>query len=191
MDFLKEIFDRALYEKVCEALKGKGRDGRDLALLPNDGSFVPLAKFNELLQQKRQLEKEQVDKEELAGLREQIKELARAKVELFIDQQLSAMRVKNAAAARALLAVEEGCEDLGIVQAEIDRVRQENTYLFDEEAPRFTGIILSDGLDIRKQHWQKDFPHLSEQQRVALKQEDRQGYRRAVEQHVKKARKVL
>ena len=188
MDFLKEFLGETLYEQMCEALVGKGPEGRDLVLLPDDGSFVPRAELEEAL---RQVEQRETEAAELIRLREQVRELSRAKVELFIEQQLDSMRVKSAAAARALLVFEEDCEDFGIIQAELDRVRRENEYLFDAEAPRFCGIVPSIGLDRQKALVRENFSHMSERERLRLMREDRPGYRRAVEQHVKKVRKVL
>ena len=192
MEFLKEFLDETLYDALLLALKGKGRDGKDFGLLPNDGSFVPLGKFNELLQQKKQLEKEQPDKDELVRLREQVVCLEQAKREYIIEQQLADMQVKNAAAARALLELDEKCGDADVIRAAIVKLKEDNDFLFEQETPRFTGIVLSDGDGAGAAfNGLHDFAMLSEAQRLRLKQENSQGYRQAYAQHVKTVRKVL
>ena len=46
---LKELLGEALYNQAAAALKGKGEGGKDVDLaIANDGSMVPVAKFNEL-----------------------------------------------------------------------------------------------------------------------------------------------
>lgn len=55
---LKELLGEELMAKVSEALKGKGKDGKDAELgVVNDGSFVPVAKFNEANDAKNAAEK--------------------------------------------------------------------------------------------------------------------------------------
>lgn len=54
MEQLKEYLGDALYGEVKEALKGKGKDGKDLLLaVANDGSFLPKAKFDTLYKEYR------------------------------------------------------------------------------------------------------------------------------------------
>lgn len=53
---LKEILGEDLFNKVSEALKGKGKDGKDIGLLINDGSYIPVSKFNEVNEAKKTLE---------------------------------------------------------------------------------------------------------------------------------------
>jgi hypothetical protein len=42
--------------KVTESLKGKGKDGKDIGLLINDGTYIPVSKFNEVNEAKKVLE---------------------------------------------------------------------------------------------------------------------------------------
>ncbi len=46
---LKELLGEALYNQAAAALKGKGEGGKDVELaIANNGSMVPVAKFNKL-----------------------------------------------------------------------------------------------------------------------------------------------
>lgn len=58
MDWLKKVLSNETYEKVIEELKGKGKDGTDMTFLPNDGTYVPVSKFNEANDAKKTLETE-------------------------------------------------------------------------------------------------------------------------------------
>lgn len=49
---LKQLLGEELYNTVSEALKGKGKDGKDIELvIGNDGSYVPAAKYDDLKSQ--------------------------------------------------------------------------------------------------------------------------------------------
>lgn len=45
---LKELLGEELYNTVTAAVKGKGKDGKDLDLIVNDGNYIPRIKFNEV-----------------------------------------------------------------------------------------------------------------------------------------------
>lgn len=51
MEWLKKLLGEDLYNKVVEALKGKGKDGKDIEFLQNDGTYIPKAKFDEKLEE--------------------------------------------------------------------------------------------------------------------------------------------
>lgn len=56
---LEELLGAELAAQVTEALKGKGKDGKDVSLgVINDGSYIPKAKFDELITEKKNLETE-------------------------------------------------------------------------------------------------------------------------------------
>ena len=58
MEWLKKILSEETYKKVIEETKGKGKDGADFTFLPNDGSYIPKAKFDEANTAKVTLESE-------------------------------------------------------------------------------------------------------------------------------------
>lgn len=58
---LKQLLGEDLYNKIIAALKGKGKDGKDVELLPNDGNYIPKEKFDAVNQEKKTY-KDQVDK---------------------------------------------------------------------------------------------------------------------------------
>lgn len=58
MEWLRKFLSNETYEKVIEELKGKGKDGADMTFLPNDGTYVPISKFNEANEAKKTLETE-------------------------------------------------------------------------------------------------------------------------------------
>ena len=58
MEWLKKVLSQETYDKVIAELKGKGKDGADMTFLPNDGTYVPISKFNEANEAKKTLETE-------------------------------------------------------------------------------------------------------------------------------------
>ena len=58
---LKELLGDELFGKITEALKGKGKDGKDAELLVNEGNYIPKEKFDALNTEKKTY-KDQVDK---------------------------------------------------------------------------------------------------------------------------------
>lgn len=70
MEWLKKLLGEDLYNKVVEALKGKGKDGKDIELLQNDGNYIPKAKFDEKLEEVKTLKGQLDDRDK------QLKDLA-------------------------------------------------------------------------------------------------------------------
>lgn len=70
---LKEILGEELYNKVTAALKGKGKDGKDVELLINDGTFIPKEKFDAVNTQKNDLTKQIGDLKKVTDEYEKLK----------------------------------------------------------------------------------------------------------------------
>lgn len=97
MEWLKKLLGEDLYNKVIEALKGKGKDGKDLELLQNDGSYIPKAKFDEKLEEVKTL-KGQLDERD-----KQLKDLAeKAKGNEELTKKIADLQEENKNAVKAL-----------------------------------------------------------------------------------------
>lgn len=83
---LKEILGEQLFNDVTAALKGKGKDGKDLSLLINDGiSWIPKDEFNKVNEAKKALEAEITNRDtQLKELSEKAK--GNAELELKIKE---------------------------------------------------------------------------------------------------------
>lgn len=66
---LEEILGDNLYKQVTAALKGKGKDGKDVNLIVNDGNYIPKEKFDSVNTQKNDLAKQIAERDK------QLKEL--------------------------------------------------------------------------------------------------------------------
>ncbi len=87
---LKELLGEELFNKVTETLKGKGKEGKDLSLLVNDGNFIPKEKFNEVNEAKKQLEADIKTRDE------QLKDLGeKAKGNEDLTKQINALTEAN------------------------------------------------------------------------------------------------
>jgi len=88
---LKELLGEELFGQVTAALKGKGKDNKDVELIINDGNYIPRTKFNELNEKVKSLEKE------IATRDEQLKDLAeKAKGNEELTKQIAALTEANA-----------------------------------------------------------------------------------------------
>ena len=87
---LKELLGEELFGQVTAALKGKGKDNKDVELIINDGNYIPRAKFNEVNEKVKALEKE------IATRDEQLKDLAeKAKGNEELTKQIAALTEAN------------------------------------------------------------------------------------------------
>ena len=87
---LKELLGEELFGQVTAALKGKGKDNKDVELIINDGNYIPRAKFNELNEKVKSLEKE------IATRDEQLKDLGeKAKGNEELTKQIAALTEAN------------------------------------------------------------------------------------------------
>ncbi len=160
---LKELLGEELYGKVIEALKGKGKDGKDISLLINDGSYIPKDKFDAVNTEKNDLKK-QIDErdkqlEELGKeargneeLTKQIDELmennkkAVEEYEVKLKQQafdhalenaIANAKGKNIKAIKALLKTDDiklDGDNLQGFEEQIKVLRESDGYLFDDSA---------------------------------------------------------
>lgn len=90
MEWLKKLLGEDLYNKVVEALKGKGKDGKDVELLQNDGNYIPKVKFDEKLEEAKTL-KGQLDERD-----KQLKDLAeKAKGNEDLTKQIADLQEAN------------------------------------------------------------------------------------------------
>lgn len=132
MDFLKKVLSKETYEKVVEELKGKGKDGADMTLLPNDGTYVPVTKFNEANDAKKTLEterdnyKSELEKlknssDDVSGLKKQIEDLEATITtnKTNYENELNTTRLNSA----VKLALSGKVHDTDIVSGLIDKTK--------------------------------------------------------------------
>ena len=87
---LLELLGEELFGQVSEALKGKGKDGKDLEIIVNDGNYIPRTKFNEVNEKVKSLEGE------IATRDAQLKELGeKAKGNAELEKQIADLTEAN------------------------------------------------------------------------------------------------
>ena len=87
---LKELLGEELFGQVTEALKGKGKDNKDVELIINDGNYIPRSKFNEVNEKVKSLETEITTRDE------QLKDLGeKAKGNADLEKQIAALTEAN------------------------------------------------------------------------------------------------
>lgn len=139
MDWLKKVLSNETYEKVINELKGKGKDGSDYTFLPNDGTYVPVSKFNEANEAKKTLEterdtyKSQLDKlktstDDVENLKKQISTLNDTITanKTKYEEQLQTTRLESA----VKVALTGKVQDIDIVSGLLDKTKitlDENT----------------------------------------------------------------
>lgn len=168
MKKLQEILGLELWAQVEAALRGQGKDGRDLELaVANDGSFIPKAKFDSLNKEYQALRAEltaaqndlaglddlQTEKnsleQALAAAEEEMGQVSaqyeqdfnKLKLEYSLERALTAAGARNTKAVRALLNEAElslGEDGLGGLDQQLAAVKDEAPYLFQSAAPLYT-----------------------------------------------------
>lgn len=87
---LKELLGEELFGQVSAALKGKGKEGKDIDLIINDGNYIPRSKFNEVNEKVKSLEGEITTRDE------QLKTLGeKAKGNEELTKQITALTEAN------------------------------------------------------------------------------------------------
>ena len=87
---LKELLGEELFGQVTAALKGKGKDNKDVELIINDGNYIPRSKFNEVNEKVKSLETEITTRDE------QLKDLGeKAKGNADLEKQIAALTEAN------------------------------------------------------------------------------------------------
>lgn len=72
---LKKLLGDELFTSISNALKGKGKDGKDMQLIASsEGDYIPKQKFNELLEAKTKAENETIA---LTAVQKKLDELAK------------------------------------------------------------------------------------------------------------------
>ena len=166
---MQDVLGEELYALVKEALKGKGREGKDLELaIINNGSYLPAEKFNQVNEENKSLKnrlKEQEaallrlpeEERERQGLSQKLEE-ERGKLELLqqewqeaarereqrhsLELALLSRKARSTKACLALLDREKINEET--LEQELDRLTAEHPYLFEEGKaglPRFAAEV--------------------------------------------------
>ena len=131
-EFLKNVLSKETYEKVLEEFKGKGKDGKDFEVLPNDGTYIPKSKFDDINTQKNTLEterntlKEELDKiknssEDITKLKEQITNLSTTITENDKKHKEELQEQKLNSALK--IAILKDVQDVDIVSSLIDKTK--------------------------------------------------------------------
>lgn len=131
-EFLKNVLSKETYEKVLEEFKGKGKDGKDFEVLPNDGTYIPKSKFDDINTQKNTLEterntlKEELDKiknsgEDVTKLKEQITNLSTTITENDKKHKEELQEQKLNSALK--IAILKDVQDVDIVSSLIDKTK--------------------------------------------------------------------
>ncbi len=160
---LKDILGEELFRQVEATLKGKGKDGKDIALaIANDGSFFPKAKFDEINDVNKTL-KEQLEaaNKQIEGFKgldiegvkkaaeewktkaEKAEAEAKTRIETLqfdhaLESALLGARAKNAKAVKALidadaLKLKDG-EIIGLSE-QLEKLKADNDFLFEAAKP--------------------------------------------------------
>ena len=169
---IKTLLGEDLTKSVEEALKGKGKDGKDVDLVVgNDGSYVPSAKYDQLKTEKAASDKLATDvqaqltalkatdpeklKTDLAAAQaeaENLKtkhaeELAKLRMDAALDSAIHAAKGRNPKAIKALIN-REGLKlkDDGTLEGlDLEALKKSDAYLFEIETTRDEGQGASGG----------------------------------------------
>ncbi len=144
MNELKEILGEDLFGQLEAALKGKGKDGKDILLaVANDGSYLPKAKFDEVYREMREWKEKAGDTlaDERAKENEQLKlELENLRYDAAMEKMLLGAKARNVKAVRALLDLDRiQWEDGSLtgLEEQLDELKQKESFLFAEEEKGF------------------------------------------------------
>lgn len=160
IETIKTLLGEELSAKVEAALKGKGKDGKDVDLgISNDGSLVPASKHEEEKRLRAAAEQtvaerdqqiEALSKIDAEGLQAEIerlkgenisakaayeKQIATIKLDSALDSAISAARGKNAIAVKALITNRDKLKlkDDGTVDGlDLNAIKTAAPYLFDQ-----------------------------------------------------------
>ncbi|MCL2678025.1 MAG: phage scaffolding protein [Clostridiales bacterium] len=166
---LKDVLGEELFALVKEALRGKGREGRDLELaVINNGSYLPAEKFNQVNEENKSLKNrlkeqeaalsrlpdeersrrelsQQLEEERgrLALLQQEWREAAQEREQRHgLELALLSRKARNTKACLALLDREKASGES--LEQELDRLAEEHPYLFEEGKtglPRFAAQV--------------------------------------------------
>jgi len=169
---IKTLLGEDLTKSVEEALKGKGKDGKDVDLVVgNDGSYVPSTKYDQLKAEKAASDKLATDvqaqltalkatdpeklKTDLAAAQaeaENLKtkhaeELAALRMDSALDSAIHAAKGRNPKAIKALINREDlKLKDDGtLVGLDLEALKKSDAYLFEIETTRDEGQGASGG----------------------------------------------
>lgn len=160
LETIKNLLGEELTKQVETALKGKGKDGKDVDLvIGNDGSYVPATKFDEEKKLRAAAEQtvrdrdKQIDdlsKVDTAGLQAEITRLkdenataktnyentiAAIRLDSALDSVIVAARGKNTTAVKSLIANKDKLKlkDDGTVEGlDLEAIKTSAPYLFEQ-----------------------------------------------------------
>lgn len=160
LETIKNLLGEELTTQVETALKGKGKDGKDIDIVVgNDGSYVPAAKYNEEKSLRATAEQavkdrdkqiEDLSKIDAAGLQAEItrltnenatakadyeRNIAAIKLDSALDAAILATKGKNTVAIKALITNRDKLklkEDGTIEGLDLEAVKTSAPYLFEQ-----------------------------------------------------------